>query len=299
MDESTNQETPGFQRLHDANITIIGLGLMGGSLGLALRARGIGRRVWGVTRRTTVIQRAIALGAVDGGTLDVIDGVVDADIVVLATPVRAIIEILGRIGPHLRPGCLVIDMGSTKTEIVRAMEQLPPGPDPVGGHPMCGKEIAGIGAAEASLYEGAVFPLVPLERTSAEALAMAETLVEAVGATPIILDAARHDRLVAAISHLPYLVAAALARAAADVAVEDPLAWTLAASGFRDTSRLAASDVTMMHDILVTNREPVIDMLQRYRAHLEGFIDLLANGDDEALRAVLEQAWQDRHGVVL
>ncbi len=285
--------------MREAHITIVGLGLMGGSLGLALRARGIGRQVWGVARRDAVIRRAVEMGAVDGGTLDLIDGVRGADIVVLATPVRAIIEILGRIGPHLQPGCLVIDLGSTKTEIVRAMEQLPPGPQPVGGHPMCGKEVAGIAAAEATLYEGAIFPLVPLERTSAEALALAEALVEAVGATPILLDAERHDRLVAAISHLPYLVAATLVRAAADVAAEDPLAWTLAASGFRDTSRLAASDVTMMLDILITNRKPVLEMLQRYREHLECLTALLAEGDDEGLRAALEQAWQDRHGVVL
>ena len=285
--------------MREAHITIVGLGLMGGSLGLALRARGIGRQVWGVARRDAVIRRAVETGAVDGGTLDLIDGVRGADIVVLATPVRAIIEILGRIGPHLQPGCLVIDLGSTKTEIVRAMEQLPPGPQPVGGHPMCGKEVAGIAAAEATLYEGAIFPLVPLERTSAEALALAEALVEAVGATPILLDAERHDRLVAAISHLPYLVAATLVRAAADVAAEDPLAWTLAASGFRDTSRLAASDVTMMLDILITNRKPVLEMLQRYREHLECLTALLAEGDDEGLRAALEQAWQDRHGVVL
>lgn len=299
MDESTNQETPSFQRLREAHITIVGLGLMGGSLGLALRTRGFGRRVWGVARREEVIQRAVEMGAVDGGTQDVINGVVEADIVVLATPVRAIIEILGHIGPHLRPGCLVLDLGSTKAAIIRAMEQLPPGPEPVGGHPMCGKEVAGIAAAEATLYEGAIFPLVPLERTGAEAVAMAEALVEAVGATPIIMDAARHDRLVAAISHLPYLVAATLVRAAADVAAEDPLTWTLAASGFRDTSRLAASDVTMMHDILVTNREPVLAMLQRYRKHLDEFIALLANGDNQALREAMERAWQDRYGVVL
>lgn len=299
MARSNDADNASFQRLREANITIVGLGLMGGSLGLALRTQGIGQRVWGVARRDVVIQRAVEMGAIDGGTLDLIDGVRGADIVVLATPVRAILEILGRIGPHLKPGCLVIDLGSTKTEIVRAMEQLPPGPQPVGGHPMCGKEMAGIAAAEATLYEGAVFPLVPLERTATEALALAEVLVEAVGATPIILDAERHDRLVAAISHLPYLVAAALVRAAADVATQDPLAWTLAASGFRDTSRLAASDVTMMLDILVTNRAPVLEMLRRYQEHLDSLTILLAEGDEEGLRATLEQAWQDRHGVVL
>lgn len=293
----TEQEDS-FSRLRDASFTIIGLGLMGGSLALALRERGIGRRIWGVNRRTSVIDRALELGAIDGGTPDAIEGVADADIVVLATPVRTIIRLLQQIGPHLKAGCLVLDLGSTKSHIVQAMASLPAGVEPVGGHPMCGKEVAGIWAAEASLYEGAIFPLTPLERTGPEALALAECLVESIGATPVVIDARRHDRLVAAISHLPYLTAVTLVAAAAEVADEDPLAWPLAASGFRDTSRLAASDVTMMYDILLTNREFVGEMLHRYRRHLERIIDLVENGRDEELRAVLEQAWQDRHGVV-
>ncbi|RME42725.1 MAG: prephenate dehydrogenase, partial [Chloroflexi bacterium] len=257
-----------FHCLKEASFTIIGLGLMGGSFGMALKQRGIGRRVWGVNRRSTVIDRAVELGAIDGGTTDAIEGVADADIVVLATPVRAIIELLDRVGPHLKPGCLVLDLGSTKYAIVQAMACLPAGVEPVGGHPMCGKEVAGIWAAEANLYEGAIFPLTPLERTSPAALELAETLVESIGATPVIIDARRHDRLVAAISHLPYLTAVTLVEAAAEVADEDALLWPLAASGFRDTSRLAASDVTMMYDILGTNRQYVGEMLHRYRRHL-------------------------------
>lgn len=292
-----NEPEDNFSRLKKARFTIIGLGLMGGSLGLALKERGIGRQVWGVNRRGAVIERAVELGVIDGGTTDVAEGVANADIVVLATPVRVIIELLGQIGPHLKPGCLVLDVGSTKSDIVQAMAALPAGVEPVGGHPMCGKEVAGIWAAEASLYEGAIFPLTPLERTSPGALELAECLVESIGATPVVIDARRHDRLVAAISHLPYLTAVMLVSAAAEVADEDALAWPLAASGFRDTSRLAASDVTMMHDILITNREHVGEMLHRYRRHLSRVIDLVENGGEDELRAVLEQAWQDRHSV--
>lgn len=293
MDESE----AGFSYLEDARITIIGLGLMGGSLALALKERGIGRQVWGVNRRSTVIDRAMEIDAIDGGTTDAANGVADADIVVLATPVRVIIELLGQIGPHLKPGCLVLDLGSTKSDIAHAMQSLPAGVEPVGGHPMCGKEVAGILAAEPSLYEGAVFLLTPLERSSPVALRLAETLVEGIGALPVIIDAERHDRLVAAISHLPYLSAVMLVAAAAEMAREDPLTWPLAATGFRDTSRLAGSDVTMMLDILVTNRQHVSEMLHRYRRHLDRLIDLIENGHEEKLRAVLEQAWQDRHSV--
>ncbi len=293
MDETED----GFDRLRDASFTIIGLGLMGGSFALALKERGVGRQVWSVNRRATVIDRAIELGAVDGGTTNITEGVADADIVVLATPVRVIIDQLRQIGPHLKPGCLVLDLGSTKSDIVRAMESLPAGVEPVGGHPMCGKEVAGIFAAEASLYEGAVFPLTPLERTSPAALDLAEYLVESIGAVPLVIEADRHDQLVAAISHLPYLTAVTLVAAAAEIAREDPLTWPLAASGFRDTSRLAGSDVTMMFDILATNREHVSGMLHRYRRHLDHLIDLLENEREEKLLEMLEQVWQDRHSV--
>lgn len=292
-----NEQEDSFSRLKEASFTIIGLGLMGGSLALALKARGIGRRVWGVTRRPVVIDRALEIGAIDGGTTDAIEGVTEADIVVLATPVRTIIELLHQIGPHLKAGCLVLDLGSTKRAIVEAMASLPAGVEPVGGHPMCGKEVAGIWAAEASLYEGAIFPLTPLERTSPAALSLAGCLVESIGATPVVIDARRHDRLVAAISHLPYLTAVMLVSAAAEVAREDPLTWPLAASGFRDTSRLAASDVTMMYDILLTNREYVAEMLHRYRRHLNRVIELVENGREDELRILLERAWQDRHSV--
>jgi prephenate dehydrogenase len=288
----------GLPDFSSAAVTIVGLGLMGGSLGLALKQRCSVGRVWGVNRRATVIDRAIELGAVDGGTSDPAAGVADADIVVLATPVRAIVGLLSQIGPHLKPGCLVLDLGSTKSAIVNAMESLPGHVQPVGGHPMCGKEVAGILAAEASLYDGAVFALTPLARTSPEALARAQRLVASVGATPLVLDAARHDRLVAAVSHLPYLAAVALVAAASQVADEDRLAWPLAASGFRDTSRLAASDVTMMYDILVTNRQYVSEMLHRYTRELTEVIDLLEREQDDELRSVLERAWRNRHGVV-
>lgn len=288
----------GFPDFSAASVTIIGLGLMGGSLALALKQRCTVGRVWGVNRRATVIERAVELGAVDGGTTDAAEGVAGADIVVLATPVQTIVELLGEIGPHLKSGCLVVDMGSTKSAIVDAMESLPGHVEPVGGHPMCGKEVAGILAAEASLYEGAVFALTPLARTSPAALDRARRLAASVGATPLVLDAARHDRLVAAVSHLPYLAAVTLVAAASQVAAEDALAWPLAASGFRDTSRLAASDVTMMYDILVTNREHVSEMLHRYRRELGQVIDLLECEKDDELRHVLERAWQNRHGVV-
>jgi hypothetical protein len=186
------------------------------------------------------------------------------------------------------PPKLILDLGSTKSDIVAAMEALPAGFDPVGGHPMCGKELSGAAAAEAGLYRGQTFILTPLARTSAGALNLAHQLVAAVGARPLAMTAARQDALVAQISHLPYVAAVALMRAAQ--AIGDEQVWEVAASGFRDTSRLAGSDLTMMLDILLTNREAVAKALAGYRAELERLACLVDQGEAEALRAALEPA---------
>jgi len=143
------------------------------------------------------------------------------------------------------------------------------------------------------------FVLTPLQRTGSEALALAQELVEAMGARPVLMDAERHDRLVAAVSHLPYLLSAGLVAATEEAAAEDSLVWELAASGFRDTSRLAASDVTMMLDILLTNRQAVRETLSRFTHQLNAVADLLEAGDEGGLRSLLEQAQKRRERMFL
>jgi prephenate dehydrogenase len=280
--------------LRDCRVTVVGLGLMGASLCMDLTRGHLCREVRGVARRTDTVLQAFFSGAADEATNDVITGVLGADIVVLATPVRTIIDTLGEIGPHLWPGALVVDMGSTKGEICAAMEWLPVGVQPVGGHPMCGKETAGFDAAEAGLYVGAPWVLTPLSRTSPDALALATELAVAVGARPMVLDALRHDRLVASISHLPFLLASALVHAVADVGADDPLVWELAAGGFRDTSRVAASDTRMFMDILMTNRRAVLEQLDRFACRLDDLRRLLAANEEAALRQMLEKSQQAR-----
>lgn len=276
--------------LHEARVAIVGLGLMGGSLGLALRGRRACREVAGIARRRETAQLALAIGAVDRATTDLAAGVAGADIVVLATPVRTILRQIPLLGSLLSPPCVVLDMGSTKSTICRALAALPDGLQPVGGHPMCGKETAGIEAAEATLYEGKTFVLTPLSRTSAQAVALAASLATAVGSRVIFLEPERHDRLVAAISHLPYLLSAALVATAEGVGQADDAVWDVAASGFRDTSRLAASDVTMMLDILLTNREAVLAMMEAFQGHLRSLAEHLQANDEAGLRALLEAA---------
>lgn len=274
-----------LKRLRDARVVVVGLGLMGGSLAGALRGRC--REVVGVARRAETIGMALARGLIDRGTTEWRQGVQQANVVVLATPVGTILRQLAEIGPLLPDGCLLMDLGSAKAPIVAEMARLPRHVEPLGGHPMCGKEVSGIEAAEPALYRGATFVLTPLPRSSDAALALGRQLVDAVGARPLVIDADRHDRLVAIVSHLPYLMAGALVDTAEKTAVFDPLVWQVAASGFRGCSRLAGSDVTMMLDILLANRQAVLSAVSEFQEALADLARLVETGDETELKAKL------------
>jgi prephenate dehydrogenase len=275
--------------LQDATLAIVGLGLMGGSLALALRSKNACKAILGITRSPATRAQALARGVLDRAGAD-LSLASEADVIVLATPVHTILEQLPQVGAIARQGAIIMDFGSTKREISRAMQDLPAHIEPIGGHPMCGKETFGFEAADASLYRNALFVLTPLVRTSSFTLAFAESLARTIGAQPIVLDPARHDRIVAAISHLPFTLAATLVSTTDELARAEDLLYRLAASGFRDTSRLAASDTTMMLDILLTNHENVADVMRVYSHHLAELAELISRRDETALRAILQNA---------
>ncbi|MCO6453466.1 MAG: prephenate dehydrogenase [Caldilineales bacterium] len=282
-------------RLADLHVAIVGLGLMGASLGYDLR--GHCRRVTGIVRRPEAVAEAISAGCVDDATTDAASAVSEADLVVLATPVLTILRQIAEYGPMLKPGAILLDMGSTKVEICRAMETLPEHVQVIGGHPMCGKEVAGLAAAEAGLYRDCTFVLSPLPRTSELTQAIALELVEFIGARSLALDPARHDRLAATISHLPYMAAIAQVMHVDKMASEfDPLVWDMAASGFRDSTRVAASDVHMLMDILITNRAEVLSAIEHLQGHLQSLYELLGDveAEPEDLRDVLDTMAQRR-----
>ena len=269
------------------HLAIVGLGLMGGSMALAMRD--FADRITGIDLDEQARCLALARGMVDCATDDLFDGVNRADVVVLATPVRAIVELLEmQIGSYLRSNTLVIDIGSTKQDIVEAMAKLPIGVNAVGGHPMTGKENGGIEEADESLYRNRPFVLCPSRRTTPAALLHARSFVETLGALPIEMDAERHDQIVAGVSHLPYLLSATLVATVARQAENDRAYWELAAGGFRDTSRLAASDVTMMGDILSTNTKAVATLLAQFRMQLAMLETMLIAGDEERLSDSLQ-----------
>lgn len=284
------------KQLCDCSVTVVGLGLMGASLCLDLTRRELCREVRGVARRTQTVLDAFFAHAVDLATNDLHTGVIGADIVVLATPVRTIVSMLQEMGPFLQPGTLVMDMGSTKAEICAALDLLPAGVQPIGGHPMCGKETAGFEAAEAGLYLNAPWVLTPLPRTTQATITLAAELAQAVGARPVVLEPARHDRLVATISHLPFLLASALVHAVAQVGSDDEMVWQLAAGGFRDTSRVAASDTHMFMDILMTNRAAVLEQLDSFAGQVHELRALLADADERSLKEKLAVSQRARAG---
>ena len=280
-------------RLSEARVAIVGLGLMGASLAMALRDHCA--EIIGVSRSPETLNFALEHHIVNRVTD--FDSALDCDLLVLAAPVRTIIQQLHEIGNSpfaVRSSwpTVVVDLGSTKTEIVQAMQALASRFDPIGGHPMCGKEVAGIRSAEAGLYRDKIFVLTPLERTSVGAQALVNEMIKIIGSMPLVLSPEQQDTLVAATSHLPYLAACALMRMA--LAKKDDQLWSVAASGFRDSSRLAASDLTMMMDILLTNRTAILQSLKDYRAELDGLVSLLESGDEDGLRAALEPAQQKR-----
>jgi len=280
------------RRLQDAQVVIVGLGLMGGSLAGALRGRC--QAVVGVARRAEVLETALTQDLIDWGTTDLAEGVRQADIVVLATPVRVVIRQLAELSPLLPEGCLLLDLGSTKAEIIAEMARLPEHVQPLGGHPMCGKEVSGIEVADPALYQGSTFILCPLPRTSDAALSLGRELAEAAGAHALVLEAERQDCLVATLSHLPYLLACALVGTADTLTSPDPAAWEIVAGGYRDTSRVAGSDVRMMLDILMTNQEEVVRSVEACQAQLGRLASLVQAGAEDELQAILRAIREER-----
>jgi prephenate dehydrogenase len=289
---SEKNETNGLESL---TIGIAGLGLMGGSLGLGLAGKC--RRRIGLDSDPGSGRRALERKAVDELALTLPDLASKSDLVLLATPVRTVLAVLielSEIRPEDGRVRIVMDIGSTKGDIVKAMENLGEHYDPLGGHPICGREVQGIRFADASLYRGSPFVLTPLARTTPRALALGRALAEALGAHPLELDASDHDILVASTSHMPYLAAVALAQTACRL----PSASALVGPGFRDTSRLAASNLEMMTDILLTNRVNVLQALEEYIHRLEELAHRVRGGDEARLKVLLAEGRRARQELI-
>lgn len=272
-------------------VSIVGVGLIGGSLGMAWKAAGAVAEVVGVTRRPETIAEAVAAGAIDRGTVDLAEGVRDADVVILAPPVRSIVPLYRAVRPHLRPGAVVSDVGSTKAEICRSIWALGDGSELfVGGHPMAGSERAGVAAADPYLFQNAPYILVPHEKTPEEAKELLVELVRASGARPILMKPDVHDSIVATVSHIPHLIAALLVQLAAAREDELPGLFEFAAGGFRDTTRVASGPEDVWTDICMTNISQIVEGIDRFEALLRNLRETLAARDEAGIREFLASA---------
>lgn len=276
-----NEMEDGF-RLQDSRIAIIGLGLMGGSLALALRGRCAA--LYGIDSDPATLELALAEGIVDHADSDPAKLLPQADLLILATPVLAIINLLQQLPLFIDEPCIVLDLGSTKRDVVQAMDALPERFDPIGGHPICGKEKLGLEHAEAGLFQDAAFVLTPLARTSVSARQAAGQLISALGARRIEMEAREHDRALAFTSHLPFLLSSALA-----LSTPSHLS-SFVGTGFRSTSRLAGTPSHMMMGVLKTNREHVIHSIENFRQSLDQIETALRNENDTQLELLLNQS---------
>ena len=275
------------------NLSLIGCGLIGGSLALALRE--IGAVVTGWDRDPAHLERARARGIVDAVATDPESAAAAGDIVFLAVPVRGLAELAGRCAQGARPGTILTDVGSTKAGVVRACEAAVAGRARfVGGHPLAGTERAGPDAADGRLFRGRKVLLTPTAATDRDALAVVAGLWRAAGATVAEMDPDEHDRKLAAVSHLPHVVAYALAGALAD----DGGLVGLAGGGFTDTTRIASTPPAMWLDVFLENREAVLAWVDRFAAELTGWREAIAAGDVAAMDALIAAARAGRERIL-
>jgi prephenate dehydrogenase len=269
-------------------ITVVGVGLIGGSVGLAAKARGVARRVIGVGRDPGKLEQAARLGAVDEVTTDLAEGVTRAGLVVVCTPVDRIAGDVRAAGSYARPGTLITDGGSTKGNIAAAVGEPPPGVHFVPAHPLAGGEKGGVEHARADLFEGRVTILTPTDRTDPAAVERVEAFWRALGSRVVRMPHDDHDRALATTSHLPHAVAAGVA------GVTPPEWLPLSAGGFRDVTRIAGGSPELWVPIFQANRDEVLAALDRFTDRLAEFRRLLEAGDGAGLARWLADAKQVR-----
>lgn len=277
------------------NIAIVGTGLIGTSVGLALKASKLDATIVGTDKRFDNAVKAQKKGALDKAERRLMNAIEGAHVVIVATPVMAIKQVFELIGPELSEGTVVTDTGSTKGSVLAwAREYLPAKANFVGGHPMAGKETAGPEAAEAELFKGRRWCVIPGKGASEDAVAIVVELVKAMGAVPYYLDVSEHDSYVAAVSHLPMLLSSALVSCTS----KSP-SWVdisrLAATGYKDVTRLASGDPEMHRDICVTNAVGISHWIDAFVEELQRVKGIIVRENNEKeLQAFFDGAWENR-----
>ncbi len=280
--------------LKDSTVGILGLGLMGGSLAMGLK--GHCARLIGFDSDPSTLEFALSKEIVSSALpkepRDHVSGgaaIAEAqskriDLLILATPVPTIIDTLRQLPSMISHPCIVMDIGSTKRDILQAMSALPENFDPIGGHPICGKEKLGLENADANLFQNAPFVVTPLERTTQRAKSAVQQIISTIGARQIEMNADDHDHILASTSHLPFLLSSSLARSTPDEFS------SLIGSGFRSTSRLAATPSSMMMGVLKSNRQNILNSIQKFQNSLHEMEVALQNEEYSELEDILNQS---------
>ncbi|QXE89031.1 prephenate dehydrogenase [Geomonas subterranea] len=285
--------------VHFKKMAVIGVGLIGGSLARVLREKGAVDEVVGVGRGEANLKRGVELGVLDSYTTDAREGVAGADLVFVATPVCTIPKVVAEIAPYLAPGCIVTDGGSVKETVVTACEPLmPEGTFFVGGHPIAGTEHSGVEASFSTLYVGRRCIVTPTANTDPAALEKVVGLWKVAGSNVPLMDPVQHDLVVAAISHLPHMVAYSLVNAVDGYDRFGGDLLSFSAGGFRDFTRIASSDPVMWRDIALTNREAILEMMDFFSVYLEKLRTLVAEGDAGGLQAFFLNSKQKRDAIL-
>jgi len=276
-------------------LVIAGVGLIGGSLGLAARERGLVREVVGFGRTEANLKVAVERGLISSYTFDPAEAAREADLFLLAVPVEATRSTIEKFIPYLPSGCIITDAGSTKEQVVKTLEQvLPPTLPCVGAHPIAGTEHSGAAAAFATLFDKRLCILTPTPRTNRAALAKVRALWEGVGMRVEEMDLYTHDQVLARVSHLPHMIAFSVMNAVLDTPVAGVDLLSYAGGAFSDLTRVAASPVEMWRDICTSNREALLSAITEFETALSRMKAVIANGDSEVLSNAIERARGER-----
>jgi prephenate dehydrogenase len=279
-------------------VTIIGVGLIGGSLAKVLRNSGLAGSITGSGRSSETLELALRLGVIDQIGLGFKHAVEEADLVVLASPVGTFVDVIGEIGPYLKRGAIVTDVGSVKGELVHRIEEiLPVGINFVPGHPIAGKEKFGVSEATEKLFQGANCILTPTKRTELAAINTLREVWTTAGAKVIIMDPDLHDKIFAAVSHMPHVAAFAMMCAVAELNTGTDNYLNFSGAGFKDFTRIAASSPEIWRDICIMNRGNVVQMLDRFIFSLNRIKQDLVANDAKRLEKHLKIASDARRGL--
>ncbi len=281
-------------------IAIIGVGLIGGSLALALKKAGQIQTVCGWDTNSDNLRLAVELGVVDDAAADIAQAVADADVVMLAVPVGNMLQVAQMVIPNMQPEAILTDAGSVKESVVTAIEPLAisSGVSFVAGHPISGTERSGAGAAFAELYCGKRCILTPTDKTDTAAVAVIEAMWQAAGSEVVYMDVVKHDRILAAISHLPHMIAYSLVNSVSsyDRYPENILEYS--AGGFRDFTRIASSDPIMWRDIALNNRDSLVEMITQFEQFLTELKQDIIGGDGDRLHEFFHRSKISRDAIL-